>query len=161
MTREGNVVSIADRFNEPPPIAVPRDIMACNHEHIGIDEKLRTVMCVDCRQERLDPLECLITMARQWHRWKREADALRKLRVEHRQHERDVWERARDRHLNANPTHSIDLTKTHWTRAEEHCRTCSRLELTAPQDVRAEARGDKAFDQKHALPTERGEDGAR
>jgi hypothetical protein len=128
--KRDNIVEIATRFTEAPPIEVrQRQYDDCQHEHTIIDEKLRIVSCVDCREERLDPMEVLIHLARVWRRWRNEADELRKLRTEYREIEREKWERARDRHLGANPSHiaSFDATRRSWSR--DGCRICSSLEV--------------------------------
>lgn len=105
MSRD-NIVSIADRLAEPPPVEVRRpEYDDCKHEHTLIDEKLRTIGCADCREERLDPIEVLIHMARVWGRWQREAEQLRALNNDYYRIEREKWERRRDRHLAAHPDH--------------------------------------------------------
>lgn len=105
MSRD-NIVSIAERLAEPPPIDVLKpDWDACRHEHTVIDEKLRTVACADCREERLDPVEVLIMLARQWRRWQYEAERVGKVNADYRRIQREKWDRRRDRHLAAHPDH--------------------------------------------------------
>lgn len=127
-----NVVAIATRWTEVPPVdRMDRDWRACKHAHTMLDETLRTVGCRDCGEERLDPFEVLIHLSRMWRDWQREADELRKLNAEYRSNQRDKWERARDRHLGANPDHAGTLRQEYrgsWTRGEQPCRTCDRLE---------------------------------
>jgi hypothetical protein len=101
-----NVIEIATRFTEAPPVDVLRaEYDDCRHEHTAINERIRTISCVDCREERLDPIEVLISLARQWRRWQYEAEQLRKLNNDYYRIEREKWERRRDRHLSAHPDH--------------------------------------------------------
>lgn len=127
-----NVIEIGTRFKEAPPVEVrERDYSACQHEHTLIDEKLRIVSCADCREERLDPIEVLIGLGRTWRRWQREAKDLRELNREHRDNERSMWERARDRHLSAHPDHraAFDPTRNSWGPADDRCHQCYALEV--------------------------------
>lgn len=131
-----NVVAIETKFTEAPPVDwKPRDYLACQHEHTMLDDKLRTVGCRDCGEERLDPFEVLLHLAHVWHRWHREAEQLQKLNLEYRDNQRDKWERARDRHLVANPTHSDSFRPRRrienrgiWRSGEQPCATCDRIE---------------------------------
>lgn len=137
-----NVVDITTKFHEAPPIVddTPRSwARECDHKHTSIDTVLRTVGCRDCGEERLDPIEVLISLCRQWDRWRYEAEQLTKLRTEQREHEAGVWTRARDRHLDANPDHSIDLTRHGWTASDITCRICYRLETNCPYWLRPPA----------------------
>jgi hypothetical protein len=101
-----NVVSIETRFSEAAPVTLLRERWdACRHEHTWLDGRLRTVGCRDCGEEHLDPFAVLESLALQWSRWQREAETLRKLNTEYHSNQRAQWERARDRHLGANPLH--------------------------------------------------------
>ena len=131
-----NVVSIETRFHEVPPVEhKPYDYLACKHLHTWLDDKLRTVGCRDCGEERLDPFEVLLSLASQWRRWQHEAEMLRKLNGEYTANQRDKWERARDRHLSANPDHRATFNPHRreenrglWRRGEQPCRVCDRVE---------------------------------
>jgi len=101
-----NVVSIETRLNEVAPLEVARpEWDACRHEHIWLEESLRTCTCRDCGAERVDPFDVLVRLARKWSRWQREAEQLRTLNREYEDNQKARWERARDRHLNAHPEH--------------------------------------------------------
>lgn len=106
MSRNAEIISIADRLAEPPPVDVRRpEYDDCRHAHTIIDGRLRIVSCADCREERLDPIEVLIDLADQWGRWQRQAERLHELNVDYYRIEREKWERRRDRHLAAHPDH--------------------------------------------------------
>lgn len=132
-----NVVDIATRLTEVAPLEVARpDWDACKHEHVWLEESLRTCTCRDCGAERIDPFDVLVHLARKWARWQREAAQLRGLNAQYRDNQRDKWERARDRHLNANPDHRTAFRPTRsvenggaWQLGEQPCRTCDRLEI--------------------------------
>ena len=127
MSDSDNVIAISTRLNEAAPVEVLRERWdSCRHEHTSLDLRLRTVGCRDCGEERLDPFEVLAHLARTWSRWHWEAEQLRKLRAAEQASSLARWERARDRHLGANPGHSIDLTRTAWEGAG--CRICESLE---------------------------------
>jgi hypothetical protein len=136
----GDVVDIGAKFHEAAPVEVkPRDYLACQHKHTMLDEKLRTIGCRDCGEERLDPFEVLVSLARQWGRWKHEAEGLRKLNAEYQENERAKWDRSRDRHLNAHPDHRAAFDAAiaalgdpsrrplGYSSREFPCSTCSRV----------------------------------
>lgn len=130
-----NIVNIATRLTEVAPLEVARrEWDACKHEHVWLEESLRTCTCRDCGAERVDPFDVLVHLARQWSRWQREAEQLGKLNREYRDNQRDKWERSRDRHLNANPEHRLGFKPTRrierggWLRGEQPCSTCDRIE---------------------------------
>ena len=130
----GDVIEIATKFTDAAPISVRRRGWDdCGHRHTVIDDRLRTVSCVDCGEERLDPIEVLIHLGQRWGEWEREAKKLQELNVEYARNEVAKWERARDRHLNAHPDHlaGFDIHRTSFRRGD--CRTCYRLEITAPR----------------------------
>ncbi len=128
-TSTDNVVDISTRFSEAPPIDVRRGGWDdCGHKHTIIDEKLRTVSCADCGEERLDPIEVLLSISRQWHSWRRDANALRKLNLEYQSNQREQWERARDRHLNAHPDHRAMFNPSRGSWEGDGCRQCHKLE---------------------------------
>jgi hypothetical protein len=130
------VIDIATRLTEVAPLEVARpEWDACRHEHVWLEESLRTCTCRDCGAERVDPFDVLVRLARKWSRWQREAEQLRTLNAQYVENRRDKWERARDRHLNANPAHRGAFRPTRrqdngggWTRGEQPCRTCDRIE---------------------------------
>jgi len=101
-----NVVSLTTRLTEAAPVQTARpEWDACRHEHVQLDEVLRTADCRDCGAPRVDLFGVLIALARKWSRWEREAEQLRKLNAEHQGNERGKWERAVDRHCNSHPGH--------------------------------------------------------
>jgi len=110
-----NVVEIAAKMTGAAPVEVKRRAWdGCRHAHTIIDETLRTVACADCGEERLDPIEVLIGLSRQWADWKRQADHLRKLNADYWENQRATWERSRDRHLGAHPDHAKRHFVTLW-----------------------------------------------
>ena len=122
-----NVIAISTRLNESPPVEVLRERYdSCRHEHTVLNQRLHTVDCRDCGQERLDPFEVLVHLASTWSRWHHEAESLRKLRADERAASLAAWERARDRHIGANPGHVVDPYRTSW--AGDKCRICTSLE---------------------------------
>jgi hypothetical protein len=130
----GDVIEIATKFTDAAPIEVRRRGWdECGHKHTLIDDQLRTVSCVDCGEERLDPIEVLIHLAADWRQNHREAERLQELRADYARIEVAKWERARDRHLNAHPDHraGFDIHRTSFQRGA--CRTCYHLEITAPR----------------------------
>ena len=134
---DDNVTPLSSRLGRRPPVTVlPRPWDGCQHRATDIDTTLRTVSCHDCGAM-LDPVEVLIGFALDWSRWEREAEALAKLRAGHEADERARWERARDRHLRANPGHVLDPFRTTWSRTDGHCRICKSLEHGCPQSVKA------------------------
>lgn len=136
----GDVIPLAGRLGKLPPVAVARQPWdGCEHKATSIDTKLRTVACRECGAT-LDPIEVLVGLARQWDSWEYEYQQLMKARAGHEADERAKWERARDRHLNANPTHAIDPSRGSWGSSREGCRICRSLEVRAPSSVRALAR---------------------
>ena len=131
-----NVVDIATRMTEAPPIEVRRRGWDdCGHRHTIIDLKLRTVGCVDCGEERLDPIEVLIALSHQWADWKRQAEQLRKLNEDYATNQRAQWERARDRHLSAHPDHE----KRHFVTLKDG----ANLIVQSPNTCEASWRGSK------------------
>lgn len=141
-----NVIALAARFAGGAPIERKgHDWKACRHERTTIDPDLRTVGCRDCGEERLDPIEVLLGLARTWERWQDEYRRLMDARRLSEDHDREVWERRRDRHLNAHPDHAIDVTRTFWERGADRCRTCQRIEQTCPRSVRAALRQARAL----------------
>jgi len=101
-----NIVTLATRLTEAPPVQGGRpEWDACRHEHVVLDEVLRTADCRDCGAARVDLFGVLVALARKWSRWEREAEQLRKLNAEHQGNERGKWERAVDRHCNSHPGH--------------------------------------------------------
>lgn len=106
-----NVVAIETKWTDAAPVEVRGrwEGNACSHQHVTVDEVLRTVSCRDCGEERLDPLEVLIMLARTWKRWQREAAMLGRLNAEHEANELGKWERARDRHLGSHPDHAASF----------------------------------------------------
>ena len=101
-----NVIAIATKLNEAAPVELLQERWdACRHQHTTLDNRLRTVACRDCGEERLDPFEVLSHLAHEWSRWHREAETLRKLNAEYYGNQKAAWDRARDRHLNANVGH--------------------------------------------------------
>lgn len=104
---QDNVIAISTKFTDAAPVEMLQHRYdACRHEHTILDDKLRTVACRDCGEERLDPFEVLSRLARQWRMWQHEADVVRKLNAEYRDNQRAKWRGARDRHLGANPDHA-------------------------------------------------------
>lgn len=100
-----NVVSIEARLAAVPPLDVKdRDWLGCDHKATVVDDVLRTVSCRTCH-ERLDPIEVLIRLAREWRSWRWQWDQLQKANAEYRDNRKASWERARDRHLGAHPDH--------------------------------------------------------
>lgn len=129
-----NVVPIAVKQGQKPPIAVQRTPYGgCTHKATIIDEEQRAVDCADCGA-RLDPIAVLMGLARDWSRWERELERLTELRAGYGRDLREKWERRRDRHINANPTHAGDEFKGSWTSGD--CRTCYSLHFSSPSSVR-------------------------
>ena len=135
-----NVVAIETRFTEAPPVdLLPYRYDECGHRHTILDQGQHRVDCRDCGKEGLDPFGVLVTLAHAWRDRQREADKLRELRAEYQGNQRDQWERARDRHLNANPSHRSAFRPRraiedhggwhNWVNGEQPCRTCDRLEM--------------------------------
>lgn len=136
---EDNVIAISTKFTDAAPVEMlqPR-YDACRHEHTVLDDRLRTVACRDCGEERLDPFEVLSRLARQWRMWQHEAEVVRKLNAEYRDNQRAKWRAARDRHLGARPEHFGALddgemvpvalvgATTGWTMRGD-CRPCYSL----------------------------------
>lgn len=150
-----NVISLAERLtgnkDSAPIERKPKDYLACQHPRTLIDEVLRTVSCRDCAEDRLDPIEVLLGLARQWDRWQYEYKALVDLRRKQADDERSRWERSRDRHLAANPDHALDVLRTVWY-GREGCRICRSLELRVPAAVRDEERQRRAWDKNKLEP---------
>lgn len=123
-----NVIAIATRFAGGAPVELlEQRYDTCRHEHTYLDAALRTVGCSDCGEERLDPFEVLAMLAKTWRRWHHEAEQLRKLRAEWQTIEQEKWARARDRHLTANPSHTVTPGRSSWSRGG--CRICYHLEV--------------------------------
>lgn len=141
-----NIITLAARFAGGAPIERKRkDWSACKHPRTTIDQDLRTVGCRDCGEERLDPIEVLIGLALTWEEWQREYGRLMKARQSYDEHDREVWERKRDRHLNANPDHASTFDPIRGWSDRTMCKTCRRIEGTCPQSVKQQLR------QAHAL----------
>lgn len=142
-----NVVKLAARFAGGAPIErKPRDWSGCRHGRTLIDQDRRTVSCRDCGQDPVDAFEVLLGLALTWERWQREYERLTKARQAYDDHDREVWERKRDRHLGANPSHAatLDPSRRMWDRSM--CRTCTRIEQTCPQSVREKLRQAMSFE---------------
>ena len=131
-----NVVHLSTRLTEGPPLELRRKGWdACGHKHIVLDEAKRTADCSDCGEERIELFDVLANMALTWDRWTREAKALRELRQEQTNHEREVWERRRDRHFTAHPDHRADFDERFAHRLKtggvshprDSCRECGRI----------------------------------
>lgn len=132
MTTHDDIVMASAHFSRSAPVEEKRvGYPRCEHIHTLLDEVERRVRCRDCYAS-LDPYDALVQMSRQWHRWMHEADQLRALRAEYQDREREKWERAVTRHLNANPLHRAEFrvrTDGGWqSRLGQQCRTCIRLE---------------------------------
>lgn len=61
----------------------------CGHKHSDIDEKLHAVLCRDCG-ERLDPIEVLIDIAKNWR-----SESMHAKRIA--AYQRDEWDKETDR----------------------------------------------------------------
>ena len=86
------------------PVVVPeRDYSKCTHDgSFFIDEDQRVVWCGRCKTI-LDPVWCLLQLARDYRRQAWEGGELRRLNAEYRQYEYEKYLRRRDRHRKRHP----------------------------------------------------------
>lgn len=139
------IISFADRLAADDGAPIKRKRRAwgdCTHEATLISETDRNVTCRKCAVV-LDPIDVLLDLARRWERWQDEYGRLMQLRADYDRHDQEVWERRRDRHLNANPTHAIDPLATSW--GQDGCRVCRGIEVSCPQSVKRALRAAAAF----------------
>lgn len=90
----GEIINIADMRTERLSIRSPQEPRACAHRRSRIDDKLRIVECRDCG-ERLDPIEVLLDIAKNWRHESWAAERIR----DHEAKERAKELERRQRHV--------------------------------------------------------------